>query len=301
MIGFGLGRPVNGPLLVLGASGFVGTELVGRVAATGRPVVGTYATRVPDANAPCELVRLDVRRRREVFELIGRLRPWAVVNLAYVQTGPEALAVTLHGAGIVAEAAATAKARHLFVSTDCVYSGRRGSYAEDDRPDPLSSYGWTKLLAERAVREELPSATIVRTSLVLRGAAAGAPSKQEQLVTEVASGRADASFFTDERRSPIAVADLAAAIDELLRRPRPPRLLHVAGAEDVSRFELARQIAIARGLDLQRIRPASATALGLSRPLDCTLDSARARELLETPLRGVSAFLALPRVGDADV
>lgn len=285
-------RPANGPLLVLGASGFLGSELVGRIAAGGRPVVGTYSSRGPMADAPCELVRLDVRRRREVFALIGRLRPWAVVNLAYVQTGPEALAVTLTGAGIVAEAAAGTNARHLFVSTDCVYSGRRGGYTEDARPDPLSLYGWTKLLAERAVREALPSATIVRSSLVLRGAGAGAPSKQEELVCEAAEGRSDTSFFTDERRSPIAVSDLAAALDELVRLPRPPRLLHLGGAGDVSRFELAQRIAGARGLDLERIRPASATALGLVRPLDCTLDSSRARELLATPLRHVTEFLA---------
>lgn len=286
-------RPPRGPLLVIGASGFVGTELVRRVAAAGRPVVGTF-TRHPPLESTCDHVRLDARRRGEVARLIGRLRPWAVVNLAYAQDGPETIATTLHAAAVIAEEAAVRRARLLFLSTDCVYSGERGRYGEDDRPDPVTAYGWAKLLAERTVREEIPPATIVRTSLVLRGAGAGPPSRHEMIVDEAASGRRDVAFFTDERRSPIAVADLASALDELIRMPRPPRLLHVAGAEDVSRFELARLVSSARGLPLSALRSASARGLGLVRPLDCTLDTTRARELLTTRLRSASTFLMAP-------
>lgn len=286
-------RPPNGPLLVIGASGFVGTELVGVIAAGGRPVIGTYARR-PPAEPACEHVRLDARRRTDVARLIGRLRPWAVVNLAYAQDGPETLATTLHAAAVIARETAVRRARLLFVSTDCVYSGERGRYGEEDRPAPVTPYGWAKLLAERAVREEIPPATVVRTSLVLRGADPGPPSKHESLVAEAAEGRSDVAFFTDERRSPIAVADLAAALDELTRMPRPPRLLHVAGAEDVSRYELARLVSSARGLPLSALRSASARGLGLVRPLDCTLDTTRARELLITRLRGASSFLTPP-------
>jgi dTDP-4-dehydrorhamnose reductase len=285
-----LRRPPNGPLLVIGASGFVGAELVRVVSAGGRPVVGTY-NRHPPLDPGSEHIRLDARRRGDVSRLIGRLRPWAVVNLAYAQDGPEAVATTVHAAAVIAREAAVRHARLLFLSTDCVYSGRRGGYGEDDPPDPVSPYGWAKLLAERAVREELPAATVVRTSLVLRGFAPGPPSRHELLVEEVASGRREMAFFSDERRSPIAVADLAVAIDELIRTPRPPRLLHVAGAEDVSRYELALLVASARALPVTTLRAGSARALGRPRPLDCTLDSARARRLLGTRLRAASEFL----------
>jgi dTDP-4-dehydrorhamnose reductase len=287
-------RPPNGPLLVIGASGFVGTELLRLVAGAGRPVVGTFARRPPREPA-CDHVRLDARRRGEVARLIGRLRPWAVVNLAYAQGGPEMIATTVHAAAVIAEEAAVRGARLLFVSTDCVYSGARGRYREDDGPDPVSTYGVAKLLAERAVREATPPATVVRTSLVLRGTDPGSPSRHEELVAAAADGRRDVAFFTDERRSPIAVADLAGALDELIRMPRPPRLLHVAGPQDVSRYELARLVASSRGLPLTALRSASARDAGLVRPLDCTLDTSRARELLTTPLRAASAFLASAR------
>ena len=41
-----------------------------------------------------------------------------------------------------------AKIRLIHFSTDCVFSGRRGHYTEDDIPDPVDLYGQTKLLGE---------------------------------------------------------------------------------------------------------------------------------------------------------
>jgi len=38
--------------------------------------------------------------------------------------------------------------RLIHLSTDCVFSGIKGSYTEDDIPDPLDLYGRTKLLGE---------------------------------------------------------------------------------------------------------------------------------------------------------
>jgi dTDP-4-dehydrorhamnose reductase len=88
------------------------------------------------------------------------------------------------------------------------------------------------------------------------------------------------AHFTDELRSPILVDDLAAALVELC----DPRLdvagpLHVGGADGVSRWELACLLA---GPGRQ-VRRATAPP---GRPLDCRLDSSRARGLLRTRLRG---------------
>lgn len=43
---------------------------------------------------------------------------------------------------------AATEVRMLHVSTDCVFSGHKGSYTEDDTPDPEDLYGHTKLLGE---------------------------------------------------------------------------------------------------------------------------------------------------------
>jgi dTDP-4-dehydrorhamnose reductase len=55
-------------------------------------------------------------------------------------------------------------ARMIHLSTDCVFSGRRGNYCEDDLPDPVDMYGRSKLLGE----VDAPHCLTVRTSIIGR-------------------------------------------------------------------------------------------------------------------------------------
>lgn len=61
---------------------------------------------------------------------------------------------------LAAECAARGS-RLVHVSTDCVFSGRRGGYTEADTPDPVDFYGRSKLLGE----VEAPALTL-RTSII---------------------------------------------------------------------------------------------------------------------------------------
>lgn len=56
-------------------------------------------------------------------------------------------------------------ARLIHFSTDCVFSGKRGMYTEDDLPDPIDLYGRSKLLGEV---DNLPHVLTLRTSLIGR-------------------------------------------------------------------------------------------------------------------------------------
>jgi dTDP-4-dehydrorhamnose reductase len=55
-------------------------------------------------------------------------------------------------------------ARLVHLSTDCVFSGSKGNYAETDRPDPVDVYGFSKLLGE----VDRPRALTLRTSMIGR-------------------------------------------------------------------------------------------------------------------------------------
>jgi dTDP-4-dehydrorhamnose reductase len=50
----------------------------------------------------------------------------------------------------------------VHISTDCVFSGRRGNYREDDEPDPIDVYGHSKLLGEVVT----PGCITLRTSII---------------------------------------------------------------------------------------------------------------------------------------
>jgi dTDP-4-dehydrorhamnose reductase len=128
------------------------------------------------------------------------------------------------------------------------------------------------------VAEAHPGALIVRTSLIYGGAE---PGPQERLAADPQE-----VFFTDERRSPVHVGDLADALLELAAGEQAG-ILHVAGADALSRFEFARLLAP----HPERVRGALLAESGIVRARDCTLSSARAARLLRTRLRGAREVL----------
>jgi dTDP-4-dehydrorhamnose reductase len=239
-------------LLVTGGTGYLGSELVRRSGAHG------VSTR-----------DFDVRDEESVT---AALRGYdAVVHTAYRQS-EEAWAVNVDGSRNVARAARAARLVHI--STDVVFDGRLGRpYVEEDAPTPITEYGRTKAAAETAVRAEHPDALIVRTSLIYGGPQ---PSKHE-----TAAHDRSLTFYENELRNPVELGDLVAALLELVGATTSG-VLHVAGADGVSRCELARLIA-----GDVRCSPAPA-----DRPLDCRLDSSRAQRSLRTRLRGVREVLA---------
>jgi dTDP-4-dehydrorhamnose reductase len=243
-------------LHVTGATGYLGSELVRRVA---------------DASTE----RVEVRDVGAVRRLFERVRPEAVIHTAYRQDGPGAWEITVNGAENVARAAAAVGARLVHLSTDVVFDGRKGTpYVEDDPVSPLTDYGRAKAEAERRVARAHPEALLVRTSLLYGGFE---PSKHE-----LAARDPGFRFFTTEIRNPVQVGDLAAALLELaaLDVSGP---LHVAGADAVSR---------ARFAELLTGRRVAGAPAPDTRPLNCSLDSSRAQALLATRLRGVREVLA---------
>lgn len=237
---------------VTGATGFLGSELV-RLA--------------PAASVE----RVEVRDRAAVLALLERVRPDVVVHTAYRQDGEGARETVVEGSANVARAARAVGARLVHLSTDVVFDGRKGApYVEDDPSSPCTDYGRAKAEAEQRVAGAHPEALVVRTSLIV-GGPGHEPSKHELTALDPAM-----TFFEDEIRSPVQVGDLAAALLELagLEVSGP---LHVAGADDLSRADLAELVAGAP------VRRAPAPP---GRPLDCSLDSSRARALLRTRLRG---------------
>lgn len=260
------------PLLITGGSGYLGGELSSRAP----EATATYLTAALPGG-----VRLDVRDAGTVSRLVRDLRPAAIIHTAYRETGDEAADVNVGGSRNVARAAAEVGARLVHVSTDLVFDGGLGRpYTEADDPRPIMEYGRQKVEAERAVTELKPDALVVRTSLIYGGAE---PSRHERAVLDDPRGM---KFFSDELRSPVQVGDLAAALLELAGT-EAKGVLHVAGADGVSRYEFARLVAddadaIESGLAAQHPSP---------RPLDCRLDSSRARSMLRTELRGVREVL----------
>lgn len=164
-------------VLILGGQGMLGHKLFEVL----QPRYDVYATfrsaRGPWRHFPMyergerTLGNVDALRLDTVVGAIARVKPDVVVNCIGVikQLDDEVDKGTLIAVNALFpqrlyQVCRAAGARLLQISTDCVFSGARGNYGEDDPPDPVDAYGRTKLLGEI----DRPGALTIRTSLIGR-------------------------------------------------------------------------------------------------------------------------------------
>lgn len=281
-------------LFITGGTGFLGGALLRMAAPRGYELGASHLSQRPPEMPAAAWTSLDIRDRQAVRAALGAFRPDIVIHTAFVQYGPELMAITAEGAGHVADAAAELGARLVHMSSDVIFDGERaGPYTEEDPPDPISPYGEAKAAAERLVAAAHPAAAIVRTSLIY---GFDPIDRQTQFALDVAAGRRPDRLFSDEYRCPIYVDDLAAAILELAEGSYMG-VLNVAGAERVSRYEFGSLLAQAFGYDPAGIGAGLSAESAVRRPRNCALDIGRAQALLRTPLRGVRQVIAERRAG----
>ncbi|BDH08024.1 SDR family oxidoreductase [Streptomyces seoulensis] len=269
-------------VLIIGGSGFLGTELLRQARAEGWDAAATFHSR-PGEPALAAWHRLDVRDPARVEALLKAVAPRAVVD---VTSGGADWKVTADGSVHIAMATAKLGIRLVHVSSDAVFSGSRVHYDETCDPDPITPYGAAKAAAETAVRLLCPDAAVARTSLIVgRGR-----SDHERLAHALIAGTRQGVLFTDDVRCPVHVADLAAALWELTRSDAAG-LFHLAGPDALSRYDLGVRIARRDGLDVSRLPAGRRADTRVPGPLDVRLDSRATQRRLSTRLRGAREFL----------
>lgn len=252
-----------------------------------------------------DLDNCDITQPSALARLFEEARPQLVIHAAAYtdvdgcERDPErAMRVNGDGARNVAQAARVFDARLVYISTDYVFDGEKGSpYEEGDPPNPRSVYGRSKLAGEAAVRENATSA-IVRTAWLY-----GRHGRHfVQAIVDRARRGEPLRVVTDQVGSPTWSLDLARAIAALVERPGAG-VFHATGGGQCSWFEFARAIVeeASRIADVPAapVAPISTRELGrpAPRPAFSVLGNRRLRELGVPPLPdwrdSLRAFLRL--------
>jgi dTDP-4-dehydrorhamnose reductase len=192
----------------------------------------------------------------------------------------------------LARAAASVGARFVYFSTDYVFDGRSGPYAEDAPTSPLSAYGRAKRDAELALANELGGDLLtVRTSWVF-GPERQGKNFAYQLVRSLVE-RQPVDCPSDQVSSPSYGPDVARAVVLLAEEGRGG-LIHVVGPEVMDRVTFARAIARAFGHDpgLLVAKPTAELAQGAARPLNGGLRTSRLDALHPGVMRPLDEALA---------
>ena len=279
--------------VVVGGSGQIGGWLLRTLADRGHEAVGTYqsvpypglirfaAGELPAAGAALTESRPDVVFYPAGFTWVdGCERDPA---RAFAANRDEPLAA--------ARLAADAGARFLFFSTDYVFDGAAGPYAEDGPTRPLNLYGRAKLEAEEALADALGAAQLtIRTSWVY-GPERQGKNFAYQLAKALRAGRS-LTCPSDQVSSPSYGPDVALAAVMLAERGTSG-LIHVAGPEVMDRVRFARALAEGFGLDPALILAGTTAELpqATPRPPDGGLRTPRLDALAPGLMRPMSRAL----------
>ncbi len=244
-------------VVLTGASGQLGAYLLDRLAEDGHAVAAWSGTD-PGHRRGIALRPVDLTDPAATDRALAEADPDVIIHAAAlshyegVRRDPErARAVNVEATARLASWCARRGRRLVFTSTDSVFDGTRSWYREDDPAEPIVAYGRTKREAERAVLAT-PGVLVARLPLLFGPSRSGRVVFFDRALARLREGEPQ-TFFEDEFRTPLDYAT-AAAILVRLAEAGTTGLLHVAGRERVSRFELMRRVATALG-DRPRPRP----------------------------------------------
>lgn len=163
----------------------------------------------------------------------------AYTNVDGAEREPDrALAVNVHGTTFVARAAATLKARLIYVSTDYVFDGTQTTpYCEEDVPHPLNVYGQSKRAGEIAALTVCPNTLVVRTAWLYGHAG----NNFVKTITRLAREKPFLEVVGDQRGCPTNADDLAFALKDLLVSDLRG-ICHVTNTGDCTWHEFAEAI-----------------------------------------------------------
>jgi dTDP-4-dehydrorhamnose reductase len=255
-------------VLVTGAAGQLGTDLV------------LHCTAVGDEVVACTSARLDLGDRDSVAQAITSTEPDVVINAGAwtavddCESDPDrAWRVNALGPRWVADAARRVGAHVVQVSTDYVFDGTKATpYVEWDPTNPVSAYGRSKLGGEQEVD---PTHAVVRTAWVC-----GAHGKNMVKTVLALADRPELAFVDDQRGSPTFTADLAVAIRRLAVH-RLPGTYHVTNQGNTTWYGFVRDILELAGHDRGKVRPIATADLDpprpAPRPANSVLDNAALR------------------------
>lgn len=212
-----------------------------------------------------EYQTMDITNKNEVFKVVEAYKPDCIIHTAAMtnvdqcESEKEAcLAMNVDAVSYLSAVCDKHNIHLVHVSTDFIFDGTHGPLTEEEKPNPLSFYGQSKLDAELIVQKMTAPWSIVRTVLVIGIVdqmsrsnivlwAKGALEKGQKI-----------NVVTDQFRTPTLAEDLADGCVRIADK-KAKGIFNISGPDQMSIFELVSQVAEHFNLDKSLINPVDST------------------------------------------
>lgn len=247
-------------LLILGARGMLGHTLCHVLSHRGHEVVGTVrqdpaeVERFGEVFGRCRLLGpIDVLDNAALEQAVREIEPEAIVNAVGVVKQLKEAHSPLLSVGInaylphkLARLAEDHHSRLVHISTDCVFSGRKGHYTEDDPSDAEDLYGRSKALGETVEAE--PRAVTLRTSFIGRELHRPTHGLLEWFLAQQGG---QVRGFTRAIYTGLTSRALCDVIEHVIEKHPGLAGTWQVASEPINKFDLLMKIRDAMGLDVQ--------------------------------------------------
>lgn len=229
-------------ILITGANGMLAKEVKERFSVDNELIL-------------TDSTELDITDREKVFKYINELKPEYIINCAAFTAVDKAeecyeLANKINGEGPanLAKAAKTSGAKLVHISTDYVFGGKLDlskEYKEDDKKEPVTVYGKTKLYGEEEIQNNMNEYYIFRTAW-LYGTGGN---NFVKTMTKLGSTRDEINVVSDQHGSPTYAKDLAEIIYQAIEKKIPYGIYHATNLGNTTWYEFTKEILKQQNID----------------------------------------------------
>lgn len=226
-------------IVVIGSSGFIGSRIVDKL------------------NSQFNLIglnhqKLDITRISQVEKLLSNIKADWIIHAAAIahidkcendrKLGDKSQTwkVNVEGTNNIALVCNKLRKRLLFLSTECIFDGKKGLFKEDDKPNPINWYGQTKYFGEQKVIESGIKFCILRAVLAYGHPQAFKNDLTGVFYKEIIRQRS-VKAVSDQSLNVTFIDDLVDAISILIKN-QAEGIYHYCGDKIISPYEIAQKI-----------------------------------------------------------
>jgi dTDP-4-dehydrorhamnose reductase len=246
---------MNRKILITGGSGLLG-QYLNIECSTSNTILTCYNKHIGNCNN-FDNVKIDITDFDSVREVFHSFQPEIVIHTAAItntiplpdQNPKDVYRVNVHATKNIAELCEKMKSKLIYISTDLVYAGYRGSMLEENaKLIPVSLYAETKLMSEQKIRGTFNNYLILRTALLYGLGLTHSKCHFDNMNNELKQGR-EVTLFSDQFRTPISLKEAVRIILQLAELDINNETINVGGIERVSRYELGEILCSVAGYD----------------------------------------------------